>query len=51
MSISEMQAQRKRNELEPRDWNVMREALVASGWVEERRLEREEGNPAGTVLN
>lgn len=40
--VSDLQTRRKREERLPMDWNTYREALIASGLVEERRLEREE---------
>lgn len=40
-SIAERQAERKRRELEPRDWDSYRRALIESGMVEEARLRRQ----------
>lgn len=41
MDTWEIQAERKRTELEPRDWDTYRAALLASGMVEESRQKRE----------
>ena len=44
-SISEIQAERRRAERPPIDWPTYRDAIVASGMVEESRQRREENAP------
>jgi hypothetical protein len=43
MNTWELQAERRRNEREPRDWPTYRAALIESGMVEEAR-QRLEGS-------
>jgi hypothetical protein len=50
MNTWEIQAERKRNEREPRDWDTYRQALIESGMVaeaHERRLEEQRQRNGG----